>query len=72
VTGLAGAFAEAQAQFLQPKGAEVDQLAQMLSSKRIGVVAHFYMDPEVGGWGWGPSCGGFGVRSWGHTRSRAP
>jgi quinolinate synthase len=28
---------------------QVASLAQLLSSKRIGVVAHFYMDPQVQG-----------------------
>lgn len=44
-----GAFAEAQAQYLQPKQEQVSRLAELLRSKRIGVVAHFYMDPEVQG-----------------------
>lgn len=42
-----GAFAEAQAQFLEPSPSEVDVLVGLLSSKKIGVVAHFYMDPQV-------------------------
>ncbi len=46
-----GAFAEAQAQFLRPDGAAVDRLAATLREKKIGVVAHFYMDPEVTGVG---------------------
>lgn len=45
---LQGAFAEAQAQFLRPDAATVDQLAATLRAKKIGVVAHFYMDPQVG------------------------
>lgn len=44
-----GAFAEAQAQYLDPNTQEVDTLASLLSSKKIGVVAHFYMDPQVQG-----------------------
>lgn len=44
-----GPFAEAQARYLQPQPAQVDRLATLLQSKRIGVVAHFYMDPEVQG-----------------------
>lgn len=44
-----GPFAEAQARYLQPQPAQVDRLAQLLQDKRIGVVAHFYMDPEVQG-----------------------
>jgi quinolinate synthase len=42
-----GGFAEAQAQFLQPNQEQVLQLATMLREQRVGVVAHFYMDPQV-------------------------
>jgi quinolinate synthase len=42
-----GAFAEAQAQYLEPDPAQVDRLVRVLSEKKMGVVAHFYMDPEV-------------------------
>eukprot|EP00892_Ulva_mutabilis_P000972 jgi/Ulvmu1/10876/UM007_0052.1 len=44
-----GAFAEAQAQYLQPDMTTVDRLATALQEKKIGIVAHFYMDPEVQG-----------------------
>lgn len=44
-----GAFAEAQVQYLNPKQNQVDELAAVLRAKSIGVVAHFYMDPEVQG-----------------------
>lgn len=44
-----GAFAEAQAQYLKPDAATVDRLATALREKDIGIVAHFYMDPEVQG-----------------------
>ena len=44
---LQGEFAQAQAQFLQPDREQVEQLAAVLSEKKIGIVAHFYMDPEV-------------------------
>ncbi|EFJ43789.1 hypothetical protein VOLCADRAFT_106629 [Volvox carteri f. nagariensis] len=44
-----GAFAEAQARYLRPDQQQVTQLADLLLEKRIGVVAHFYMDPEVQG-----------------------
>lgn len=44
-----GAFAEAQARFLRPDGGQVERLAAVLAEKQIGVVAHFYMDPEVQG-----------------------
>ncbi len=46
---LQGAFAEAQARYLAPNPSAVDQLAGLLSAKAIGVVAHFYMDPQVQG-----------------------
>ena len=45
---LQGDFARAQAEYLQPDLAQVDGLVQALSSKKIGIVAHFYMDPQVG------------------------
>ncbi len=44
-----GAFAEAQAEFLRPQPKVVEELDALLSEKRIGVVAHFYMDPELQG-----------------------
>ncbi|EIE23775.1 hypothetical protein COCSUDRAFT_23649 [Coccomyxa subellipsoidea C-169] len=44
-----GAFAIAQAQFLEPDPAQVEALVKVLSEKRIGLVAHFYMDPQVQG-----------------------
>lgn len=44
-----GAFAQAQAEFLRPADAEVDRLVELLSTKQVGVVAHFYMDPQVQG-----------------------
>ena len=44
-----GAFAEAQAAFLEPDPALVARLAALLKEKRLGIVAHFYMDPEVQG-----------------------
>lgn len=42
-----GAFAEAQALFLHPAEEQVSQLASVLAANKMGVVAHFYMDPEV-------------------------
>ena len=61
-----GAFAEAQARYLAPDAAAVSQLVRVCRDKHIGVVAHFYMDPQVqvsrrggrrrrtrGGWGSG-------------------
>lgn len=44
-----GAFAEAQAAFLRPDPGLVTQLAELLRDKNTGVVAHFYMDPELQG-----------------------
>lgn len=44
-----GSFAEAQAEYLSPDPAVVRELDALLSAKRIGVVAHFYMDPELQG-----------------------
>lgn len=44
-----GSFAEAQATFLQPDQASVAQLDLLLASANAGVVAHFYMDPELQG-----------------------
>ncbi len=44
-----GAFAEAQAAFLKPDPELVMQLSSLLREKNAGVVAHFYMDPELQG-----------------------
>lgn len=44
-----GAFAQAQADFLEPDAAEVARLRALLEAKQTGVVAHFYMDPELQG-----------------------
>lgn len=44
-----GDFAVAQAQYLQPDAEAVDGLVALLSEKKMGVVAHFYMDPQVQG-----------------------
>lgn len=44
-----GAFAEAQALFLHPEQERVAELASVLAAHKMGVVAHFYMDPEVQG-----------------------
>ena len=44
-----GAYAEAQARFLRPQPEQVARRGRSLHDKRIGVVAHFYMDPEVQG-----------------------
>lgn len=44
-----GTFAEAQAQYLNPNPKAVQDLAELLRAKKVGVVAHFYMDPEVQG-----------------------
>ncbi len=44
-----GSFAEAQADYLSPDPAIVAELDTLLAAKKIGVVAHFYMDPELQG-----------------------
>ena len=44
-----GAFAEAQAEFLQPDPAVVAKLRGLLEANNVGIVAHFYMDPELQG-----------------------
>jgi len=44
-----GAFAAAQATYLQPPAEAVASLAAQLAEKRVGIVAHFYMDAEVQG-----------------------
>ncbi|KAM1080673.1 hypothetical protein ACFX1X_015561 [Malus domestica] len=44
-----GSFAEAQARYLFPDESKVEELVNVLKEKKIGVVAHFYMDPEVQG-----------------------
>lgn len=44
-----GSFAEAQAKYLSPDESKVLELVTVLKGKTIGVVAHFYMDPEVQG-----------------------
>ena len=44
-----GAFAEAQAAFLRPDPELVTQVTSLLRDKNAGVVAHFYMDPELQG-----------------------
>jgi quinolinate synthase len=45
----AGAFAETQAAFLDPDPATVERLRALLAAGEVGVVAHFYMDPELQG-----------------------
>jgi len=44
-----GAFAESQAAFLEPDPADVSRLAAALQRLNAGVVAHYYMDPELQG-----------------------
>lgn len=44
-----GAFAEAQAAFLDPDPATVRRLRELLEATGAGVVAHFYMDAELQG-----------------------
>jgi quinolinate synthase len=44
-----GAFAEAQRAFLEPDLQTVAELDGLLRQNNVGVVAHFYMDPELQG-----------------------
>jgi quinolinate synthase len=44
-----GAFAEAQAQYLEPDPQSVQTLRSALERSALGVVAHFYMDAELQG-----------------------
>lgn len=48
-TTAAGSFAEAQQKFLEPDAGQVQALVNVVREKKIGIVAHFYMDPEVQG-----------------------
>lgn len=44
-----GSFAEAQAAWLNPDQATVQRLDGLLAATNVGVLAHFYMDPELQG-----------------------
>jgi len=44
-----GSFAEVQAEFLSPDLESVAKLDRLFAEKKIGIVAHFYMDPELQG-----------------------
>lgn len=44
-----GAFAESQAEYLDPDRETVKSLDELLRVTRSGVVAHYYMDPELQG-----------------------
>jgi len=44
-----GSFAEAQAQYLDPDPRTVAELDALVRSRNIGVVAHYYMAPELQG-----------------------
>ncbi|KAI9108901.1 hypothetical protein K1719_020206 [Acacia pycnantha] len=44
-----GSYAEAQAKYLSPDESKINELVSVLKEKKIGIVAHFYMDPEVQG-----------------------
>ncbi|MBM4358676.1 MAG: quinolinate synthase NadA [Deltaproteobacteria bacterium] len=44
-----GSFAESQAAFLRPDDDVVRRLQDLFSRHGVGVVAHFYMDPELQG-----------------------
>jgi quinolinate synthase len=47
-----GAFAQAQAEYLDPDREVVERLDQLLQSREAGVVAHYYMDVELQGVLW--------------------
>lgn len=44
-----GTFAEAQAEYLRPDPEAVQRLDKLLREREAGLVAHFYMDPELQG-----------------------
>jgi quinolinate synthase len=44
-----GSFAEAQAAFLAPDTETVATLDRLVREKNVGIVAHYYMDPELQG-----------------------
>lgn len=44
-----GSFAEAQANYLRPDMSVVKELDEILQKKKMGIVAHYYMDPELQG-----------------------
>eukprot|EP01065_Artemidia_motanka_P032655 TRINITY_DN39646_c0_g1_i1.p2 TRINITY_DN39646_c0_g1~~TRINITY_DN39646_c0_g1_i1.p2 ORF type:complete len:518 (+),score=184.34 TRINITY_DN39646_c0_g1_i1:56-1555(+) len=44
-----GVFAQSQAEFLQPDPDQVQRLDELLRKHNAGLVAHFYMDPELQG-----------------------
>jgi len=44
-----GAYAESQAKYLEPDAKAVSDLVSLLKRTKCGVVAHFYMDPQVQG-----------------------
>lgn len=44
-----GSFAEAQAAFLRPDPRTVSELDALVRARHVGIVAHFYMDPELQG-----------------------
>jgi quinolinate synthase len=44
-----GSFAEAQAAYLRPDPRTVGELEALVRAKNVGIVAHFYMDPELQG-----------------------
>ncbi|OQR94928.1 quinolinate synthetase A protein [Achlya hypogyna] len=49
VVSAQGSFAEAQANYLKPNMDAVKELDALLEKKKLGIVAHFYMDPELQG-----------------------
>lgn len=46
---LSSQYSFLQARFLCPDEVKIKELVNLLKEKKIGIVAHFYMDPEVQG-----------------------
>jgi quinolinate synthase len=44
-----GSFAEAQAEYLDPDPRTVEELEALVRQKNAGIVAHYYMAPELQG-----------------------
>ena len=47
--GARGAFAEAQREFFDPDPEELESLRSRLKRAEAGLLAHYYMDPELQG-----------------------
>ncbi len=44
-----GSYAQSLQTFLNPNLQDVKALDELLKDKKVGLVAHFYMDPEIQG-----------------------